>query len=396
MGERLQPIWKNVLLATLVFLVLDVGLAQVGKRVIDTWELRGPERAYRVSSPLYHHDLAPDATARATWGGIRYPYYTNSLGFRDGEVRTVPLASIGRRVVLIGDSFTEGVGVTFEETFAGILARELGGRGIEVLNAAVTSYSPVIYYRKIEHLLEEEGLRFDALVVFLDVSDIQDEALRYRLDAADRVVDVEPPAPLSGSERLLRFARLNSLTANVASRTRLALERARLSDPRERLGADAEEASWTWDARAFDAWGREGLALASENVDRLQALLERHGVALELVVYPWPDQILRRDLASRQVTFWRAWAEANGVPFLDLFPRFIGGGDPIETVRRYYIPNDFHWNAAGHRLVAQALLQGGLAASVTGEADPRVARGPDGEGPPAAAGGGRAPEAARR
>jgi hypothetical protein len=373
MRDHLRSMGKNLALAVGVFLVLDVALAQVGKRLVDTWELRAPERGYRIESPIYHHDLAPEASARATWGGIRYPYHTNSLGFRDAEVRRVPLSPAGRRIVLIGDSFTEGVGIPFEDTFAGIVARELGRRGIEVLNAAVLSYSPAIYYRKTEHLLEEEGLRFDALVVFLDVSDIQDEALRYRLDERDRVVDVEPEPPLSNRERVLRFVRLNSLTANVFSRARLALERTLLSDPRARLGADAEEASWTWDARAFDAWGRDGLARASANMDRLRALLERHGVALELVVYPWPDQILRGDLESRQVTFWRAWAEANHVSFLDLFPRFIGRGNPVETVRRYYIPSDFHWNAAGHRLVADALLDGGLAASVTGENGPALA-----------------------
>jgi hypothetical protein len=367
MPGRLRSIGKNVALAAGVFLVLDVALAQVGKRVVDTWELRAPERGYRIQSPVYHHDLARDASARATWGGIRYPYHTNSLGFRDTAARQVPLTPSGRRIVLIGDSFTEGVGVPYEETFAGLLASDLGRRGVEVLNAAVMSYSPAIYYRKTKYLLEEEGLRFDALVVFLDVSDIQDEALRYRLDDEDRVVDVEPVRPLSTRERILRVVRLNSLTANVLSRVRLALERVAASDPRARLGVDAEEARWTWDAGAFDAWGRDGLARASRNMDRLRALLERHGVALEVVVYPWPDQILRKDLACPQVTFWRAWAATNGVPFFDLFPRFVGSGDPADTIRRYYIPNDFHWNVAGHRRVAEALLNGGLAATVTGK-----------------------------
>lgn len=86
------------------------------------------------------------------------------------------LTSPQRRVLLIGDSFTEGVGFEFSETFAGIAAESFAGRGVEVFNAAVVSYSPAIYYSKVRYLIEEVGLDLDAVVVFIDISDIADEA----------------------------------------------------------------------------------------------------------------------------------------------------------------------------------------------------------------------------
>jgi hypothetical protein len=81
------------------------------------------------------------------WGGSKYGLCTNSLGFKDGPARIVPLVQEKRRVLLIGDSFTEGIGASFDRTFAGLLYRDglENAKKIEFLNAAVAGYSPVIY-----------------------------------------------------------------------------------------------------------------------------------------------------------------------------------------------------------------------------------------------------------
>src|SRR5712692_8407728 len=104
------------------------------------------ERLYRVSSSIYHHDLAPNKSIkRAQWGYKFYSVYTNSLGFRDRLVRDVDVNSKNYRILFIGDSFTEGLGVEYEKTFVGIIENKLRAEGIEVLNASVASYSPIIY-----------------------------------------------------------------------------------------------------------------------------------------------------------------------------------------------------------------------------------------------------------
>src|SRR5688572_4103522 len=96
------------------------------------------EKLYRVSSSLYDHDLAPMASVDGvTWGPLSYDLRTNSLGFKDATNRTVPLQSDGPRVLFIGDSFTEGVGFAYEQTFVGIIDSVLGRSGVDVLNAAV-------------------------------------------------------------------------------------------------------------------------------------------------------------------------------------------------------------------------------------------------------------------
>src|SRR5665647_1274773 len=74
----------------------------------------GAEQSPRVANPVYDHDLAANFDGHDFWGEVRYRLVTNSLGFRDGSVRKVPLKSDSRRILLIGDSFTEGIGMNFE------------------------------------------------------------------------------------------------------------------------------------------------------------------------------------------------------------------------------------------------------------------------------------------
>jgi hypothetical protein len=320
----------------------------------------GAATALRTPSELYHHDLRPSASVEdEVWGPRHSPYRTNSLGFRDRAVREVPLHADRPRIVFIGDSFTEGVGVTYESSFVGRVDAALAPRGVEVLNAGVISYCPIIYYRKVKHLLEDVGLRFEALVVYIDIGDIEDE-VTYKLDAdgnvrprpARRVQELGADQRHGGRgffrfPRLKRFLDRNSL---LGSRAYVAVERL---FPMEGNRAGL----WTVDDRLFEAYGREGLDTAREDMDRLRDLLRARGIPLTVAVYPWPDQVLHRDLHSKQVAFWSQWASANGAGFIDYFPRFIDGAPAGQVLDRYFIPGDVHWNEEGHRLIAEGFLE---------------------------------------
>ena len=110
------------------------------------------QRPARIANPTYDHGFAANFDGYDVWGELRYPLITDSLGFKDGSVREVPLKADSRRVLLIGDSFVEGIGMSFEDSFAGLLYRAGHERSekVEFLDAGVASYSPSIYYRKIK------------------------------------------------------------------------------------------------------------------------------------------------------------------------------------------------------------------------------------------------------
>ncbi len=369
---------KNLTLFAVVLVILDLVAAQAYDRLLPLLE---PAREpVRTLSPVYHHDLRKSIDSWSRWGRGFYRFRTNDLGFRDERVRSVPLCSEGLRLLLLGDSFTEGVGLAYPETFAGMLARELGPQGVEVLNAGVVSYSPTIYYRKTKYLIEELGLDIDMLVVFIDSSDILDESWLDR-HGRTRVVAGEtensPAASLEVDDRegirrrppFEQFKHLlqqNSLIMKAAATLRNYLqEHFGERGNRARLALDHRGAAWDYDPQAYREYGEMGLRRAAAYMDSLLTLTRRHEIPMAVAVYPWPGQIFRRMLDSRQVTCWRAWSSQRGVPFFDLFPAFITGQDPEETIREYYVPHDVHWNAAGHRRVAEAVLDRGLRAFIS-------------------------------
>lgn len=354
--------WHRVLkyawVVLAVIVATDLILAQAGKRVIPEWRDRILEERARIAQPPFNHGMAPLAEFGHGWGDARAPYFTNSLGFRDAAPRHVPLRSGTPRILLIGDSFTEGIGVPFEETFAGRIGEAMKAAGIDVLNAALTSYAPTVYYRKIKHYVATLGLAADAVVVFMDLSDMDDEVKSYRMDDNEivKTIDIRRYAPL---KRLKLFLKDHSVLYHTYRLWKDAFVEQRRRDREGPVGAvtNKTKVRWTVDDALFESTGRPGLQKAKALMDRLHAFLTERGLSLTVAVYPWPDQIVERDLDSRQVRFWKHWTKERGAGFIDLFPYFIDGRDPAAVIRQYFIPYDVHFNSAGHALVAKAFLE---------------------------------------
>ena len=106
-------------------------------------------------------------------GNIRY--CTNKYGFRISCSKKNKEYSKNFEIFFIGDSFTEGYQVDYDYTFVGIIENNTKKK---IANLAVSSYSPTIYYEKIKYFIKK-GFKFEHLVVYIDISDISDEAVHY-------------------------------------------------------------------------------------------------------------------------------------------------------------------------------------------------------------------------
>lgn len=159
----------------LTFTILTLLLVGIIDLIASWMLIPTDDHAFRGPHPYYHHGLLPNRSQTTHWGDIPYQVHTNTLGFRDAAVQEVPLQSDKYRILFMGDSHTEGVGVAFSESFTGLLLSKVDTSRITILNAAAVSYSPKLYYYKTKYLLEEVGLDIDEIYVFMDISDIQNE-----------------------------------------------------------------------------------------------------------------------------------------------------------------------------------------------------------------------------
>jgi lysophospholipase L1-like esterase len=336
-----------------LFLAFDVAYSTL---------IAGAERPFRIADQHYHHGLAARYDGYDLWGERRYRVFTNNLGLKDASDREVAPISSGRRILLIGDSFTEGIGLPFEETFAGMLTRagqERGPDTIEFLNAGVSSYSPSIYYKKVKHLLDA-GIRFGEVVVFSDPSDVHDEATAYFC------IDDDPKyqAYCDPKDMLPAWAKKKSFVESYLSVTNatgmwimrnLAPYSTRKAD--QKTDMDLLRLGWLRSGSAVEhilsPLGVEGgVARSLQNMEALANLLKAKKIPLTIVVYPWPSQLDRNDHDSRQISLWREFCRNRCRAFINLFPAFFAAKERDPDWRKHLLIGDgIHFSEAGNAII---------------------------------------------
>jgi len=341
------------------FLALDYAAAKLN--------LYDDETVYRIRDPRFHHTFAPMySTKRAHWGGAFYEMYTNNLGFRDASTRIVDKVPSRHRVVFLGDSFAEGMGLPWQETFVGRFAAL--NPDIEVLNGAVGSYSPLLYLEKTKWLLDQ-GYQFDELIVYIDISDIADDGIVYERmpdGSIDRHADTCPYGYVAeidaGAHPIPVVAVVKRKLAPALPATYLLYRM--LSAGSFKPGPPTYHPGFLrgmWTVRAdLPCYGDGGVAGAiaktTQNMDALAALLKAHGIALSVGVYPWPEQLVYDSEESLQVRLWREWcAKAGCRRFFNHFPDLFAHAQAEDTWSDMYIQGDLHFNALGSRLIAERL-----------------------------------------
>lgn len=328
-------------------------------------------QSFRERSGWYHHGIQPGAVTITNWGQQFYPFYSNSLGFRDSTDREVSLDSDQHRVLFLGDSHTEGVGVDFNESFAGRLAAQAGGTGVEILNGSAVSYSPRIHYLKGRYLLEEKGLDVDEIFVVIDMSDLNNEIAYENFEPNGETVLVvslrrffsklrQHSLLVYLADSIIKSRRNKFFYENMAIRNRSDFELYAtffsefkdadlLNDPNFH-----HVSRWLEDEK-FRELANYSLELGQENIAALNGLCRAQGISLSLSVHPWQDQILKGDTTNIFVESWRDFSTENGIRFINLYPVFIDHANPVVTAAQCYIPHDNHWNERGHARVAKTL-----------------------------------------
>jgi hypothetical protein len=307
--------------------------------------------------------------------------FTNSFGFRDSEIRSVPLKSNKKRILFIGDSHAEGVGVNFDQTFTGQLINTIDTTQTEILNAAVVSYSPRIYYLKTKYFIEEVGLKFDHLFVFIDMSDLQNEIVYQNFQP--EIQNKFDKFFFDLKNRALNKSFILHTLTNIMQNRQTAhfLKRAAVFDEyrQDKDHVDALElyasffsgfndktllsnpqfhgvSGWIYDDD-FRVLAQKGLDLGKENMLKLYDLCKSHGIPMTISVHPWKEQIELGQPEDMYVNFWKNFAEETGTGFINLYPIFINPPVSAALGMEYFIRDDNHWNKNGHWLVTKELKE---------------------------------------
>ena len=328
-----------------------------------------------IKHEVFHHHMLSNYYNLEGGGNVQnYPVakiYTNSLGFRDFGNRKIDLKK-KNRIIFIGDSFTFGSLLNFEFTVPGLAYNYFNDKGIEVLNAGVPSYSPSIYYNKIKFFIEQ-GLEFSHLVVFIDISDIEDEAIIYKNDENTQYIKTINQSILKekeNKEKKLKFKIENFFQKNIIiiytsfKFIKNKIQSMFIFSHKEFIenvvSKNYKRDKWTIDEDIQQEYNL-GIQRSIHYMTLLKDTLDKHNIKLTIVVYPWFTQIYHHDLDSIQVKIWEEFSKENNSQFINLFPVFINDEnknlDIYKKILLDFIPYDVHWNQNGSKKIFENFIK---------------------------------------
>ncbi len=370
------------LVLVLISVITSLTLAEGILRVLDIQAIQ-PHKNEAFEFPCYTKgswywlSLKPSTTCTLRSTTAAFPpitVITNSLGLRSPDI-PIPKPADTVRILVLGDSFTMGMGVSEEKTFPRLvesqISHKLSRQRIEIINAGLPTADMRYYYLFIKEL--GETLDPDIVVIgFYPFNDVHDEeilpfdktidqkGLPLTVDSTNAYVDYtgvifSKRLPAFMKLPLLRSLQLANLVGyivthlpGIRSVTKLPLispQFCLFNQSCHQFDGDNEKAKQLFLAIRGIAQGRNRTLL----VTLIPAELQIYDAARYKFNIPTPLSPTQKQYLHG---VWTEFFDANGIASLDLLPTFLGNTTP-----RTYFENDTHWNETGHKLAAESLTQ---------------------------------------
>jgi len=363
----LNIVWSTILIILITFLSTLIIDFFFGKKILELTDKFWVKTEFygkikRIDHEVYHHGLKPNVKMKNVKGfEDYYTFCTDNHGFRykcDTKKR-------GKHFdyVFMGDSFTEGSSVSYEDSFVGIFEK-ISKKN--VVNLGVVSYAPKIYLSKINYYLNN-GFSFDHVIIPIDISDLYDDNVSYRLDKNYIVKDNYERGENLKLRRFLRknfpFTNFYMFVIKNLNEVGYNPNNANLDKPVFHKDAILKS-KWTYstDKIINGYWGPVKSAQNEmiETMSKLHRLLDERDISLTIVVYPWPQQLENDVEDSKHVLMWREFCKEKCSNFINLFPLFFESkrkNGYLKTYKKYYWWNDIHFNKEGNKVMASELMK---------------------------------------
>ena len=371
---------KKVFLIVIIYICFDVIFFSLLPNELKS-DLYN-NRAHRIKSYYYHHDLRPMATFYDSWGYERYKIFTNSLGFKDSSNKKVEFKK--RNILFIGDSFTEGIGIKYEDTYVGLIENELKRKysDLEILNAGVQSYSTSIYLSKIYHLLNRKKLPITDIVIMVSGGDVFDDSYKY-LDLDENFILNHTDQKSKFRIRLINFYKSNTLTYQIISRitpprvipTKIKQifsknnnlkyekqEQTKLKIKPEEIDnflfLNNKDYSYFFSEKEFNKWGKKGIDYSINNLNRIIHICKIKNIKLK-ILYLYEPILILKSPNEKPITYIIKKFKSLENDFVDvaiLNDYYKSYENKYDAYKNLFFIGDIHFNKKGNLYVAQEIL----------------------------------------
>ncbi len=356
-------VFSNILLS-LGAIIITLIFIEIILHILDIPKYSTPAENFRRPDPVYHHAFIPNTTALMKKAEFTNEYKINSLGLRDKEIN---LEKSKYRILLVGDSFTEGEGVNYNDMVSTQLQKMLDEKGYhaEVVNGGIAGGSPMVENLYLRNYLI--NLKPDLVILNFDLSDVQDDYNYEKTavkDSAGEITAIPPDSFTAPGWKDLEYTcskysfNLCILTyrAGRAIFKKYAITTGDIESDNmflTRFNITAEQTDPHYN-RTF------------HEIKRISDFAKEKNITFILVSFPRGNQIEGEWKAGRKM-----WGfEQDKIYSLDVFERMheFANENRIFYIDTYldfnsstenplFFSQDFHMTAAGYKVLAQAIFK---------------------------------------
>ncbi len=351
---------KIILVTFFLLLGIDYLFGEKILKFIDPYikETEFYDKRVRIWDEIYHHKFKKNVNMKSTGIEKNNRFCTNNLGFKSNCNSS---KKNNFEFAFMGDSFTEGIGLNYENTFVGIFEKELGS---EVANMGVSSYSPKLHLAKLNYYLSKD-LLFDHLIIFLDISDYYDEAF-YQFDKSKLSIIHNKKE----SRRILakKTFPLTNYYFYVIKKIRKGSNSTVETHPKNSniIFDESVKRKTSWlnkDIKNYKINGKTLFKIHEETIyymDQIYQILEKKDIKFSLAIYPWPQNLLNKKNNYFYRNEWKNFCNTRCDNFFDYFEIFsseVNNQGYEKVYKSYYIYGDVHFNKKGNILIANKIIK---------------------------------------
>ena len=287
-------------------------------------------------------------------------FHTNSLGLRVNDQTKNEKSNLKKNIFLFGDSFTFGVGLEYENTYAGLLEKKLPKYNF--YNFAVGSYSPTVHLYRLNQAIDN-GLIPNKIILFLDLTDVIDESQRWFFDQNLQL----PIRPEDRFETKKSFFKNNfKLTYDLINMMRYSLRLIKENFKNQKLNIKTSiQGQFTYtEIEKLDKrfWKKNdlknGLNKIEQNINEISRLAKKNNSEFYLVVYPWAETLFYGQKIFNWSDFANKLCIINNCTTINAFTSFEKYKlENKDWQRKLYFIGDEHFNKEGAKLLAETVLQ---------------------------------------
>ena len=291
---------------------------------------------------------------------------TDELGLRVGNKSPLKTKD-NENIFIFGDSFTYGVGLEYEKTFVGLIEKKIKNQNI--FNFGVGSYSPSVYLYNLKKKLKE-GVVPDKIILFLDLTDVLDEASRWDYNDELNIVKLKTNEVYKRSLEKEKFLKRNfKVSTNLFSYLNFHLrtfrDKVKIKIKDERKIKTSIQGSFTYtEPELLDKrfWKSDtlslGIAKLENRLNKISNISKKVNSDFYIVIYPWAETLEFGQEKFNWSEFTKKMCIKIDCKVIDAIPEFqLYKDQNTNWSNELYFLNDEHFNKKGAFLLSEKVIK---------------------------------------